>query len=62
MSENTHVKEWYVARTVMLDNENKRLTRELASYKVKVRRLWFLVPLLPSIGAIIALVVKELFK
>jgi len=62
VSENTHVKDWYVARTIMLDCENKRLTGELASYKNKVQRLWFLIPLLPSVGAIVALVLKEGFK
>jgi hypothetical protein len=62
VSENTHVKDWYVARVVVLDGENKRLRNELETYKAKVRKLWFLVPLLPSIGAIVAEALKEVFK
>jgi len=62
VSENTHVKDWYVARVVTLDNENKQLRNELFAYKIKVQRLWFLIPLLPSVGAIVALVLKEVFK
>jgi len=54
VSENTHVKDWYVARTIMLDCENKRLTRELNVYKEKLSRAWYQPSLSFALGYFLA--------
>jgi hypothetical protein len=62
MSEQTHVKDWYVAQWVMLTNENKRLTRELAYRGEQLRSRSYHTPLAFVVGYFLACIMWRAFK
>jgi hypothetical protein len=62
VSENTHVKDWYVARVVELTNENKRLTKELEVYKHKIDNMAYNPALYFAAGVFVYQIITEAFK
>jgi hypothetical protein len=60
MSGESHLKDWYVAQVVVLDNENKRLKRELEECRMKASRTWYSPPLFFAIGYFLACILSAL--
>ena len=62
MSEQAHVKDWYVAQWVVLTNENKRLTKELAYRCEKLRSRSYHTLLAFAVGYFLACIMWRVFK
>ncbi len=62
MSEEAHLKDWYVARVVVLENENRRLANETAFWRRKANGIgthpavWF------AIGYFLCCILWRAFK
>ena len=60
MSGESHLKDWYVAQVVVLDNENKRLRREKDACMEKLSRTWYQPPMWFAIGYFLACILSAL--
>lgn len=62
MNEELHVKDWYVARVVVLENENRRLANEVSEQRQRIIRTSYSVPAAFLVGYFLCCILWRVFK